>query len=122
MFLHVSVILPMGGGGFSGHCPPRDQADPPAPAAPGRHPLAGNTTPPTQPGRHPLLGPGNPPATPGRPPWQGTPPAPGKAPPPREEDCSIRSMSGRYASYWNAFLFISDSFIHLQQRYLRNGK
>ena len=26
-------------------------------------------------------------------------------PPPREADCSIRSMSGRYASYWNAFLF-----------------
>ena len=26
--------------------------------------------------------------------------------PPRQADCSIRSMSGRYASYWNAFLFI----------------
>ena len=25
--------------------------------------------------------------------------------PPREADCSIRSTSGRYASYWNAFLF-----------------
>ena len=24
---------------------------------------------------------------------------------PREVDCSIRSMRGRYASYWNAFLF-----------------
>ena len=35
-----------------------------------------------------------------------TPPAPGRHPPPRrEEHCSIRSMSGRYASYWNAFLF-----------------
>ena len=26
-------------------------------------------------------------------------------PPPREADLSIRSTSGRYASYWNAFLF-----------------
>ena len=25
--------------------------------------------------------------------------------PPREADSGIRSMSGRYASYWNAFLF-----------------
>ena len=38
-----------------------------------------------------------------------TPPGPGRPPrdhadPPREEDCSIRSMSGRYASYWNALL------------------
>ena len=28
-----------------------------------------------------------------------------RRPPPREADCSIRSTSGRYASYWNAFLF-----------------
>ena len=28
-------------------------------------------------------------------------------PPPREADLGIRSMSGRYASYWNAFLFHS---------------
>ena len=27
------------------------------------------------------------------------------APSPWEADCSIRSTSGRYASYWNAFLF-----------------
>ena len=26
--------------------------------------------------------------------------------PPRGADASIRSMSGRYASYWNAFLFL----------------
>ena len=43
------------------------------------------------------------------PPDQGEPPGPGRPPPdqgdpPREEDCSIRSMSGRYASYWNAIL------------------
>ena len=29
--------------------------------------------------------------------------------PPREADSSIRSTSGRYASYWNAFLFFSFS-------------
>ena len=29
---------------------------------------------------------------------------PGAATPPREADSGIRSMSGRYASYWNAFL------------------
>ena len=28
----------------------------------------------------------------------------GIPPPPREADCSIRSTSDRYASYWNAFL------------------
>ena len=27
-----------------------------------------------------------------------------RPPPPREADCSIRSTSGRYASYWNVFL------------------
>ena len=37
---------------------------------------------------------------------------PGSRPPqtrqtPREADCSIRSTSGRYASYWNAFLFFN---------------
>ena len=45
------------------------------------------------------------------PPWAGTPlgrHTPQQTPPgpdpPREADASIRSMSGRYASYWNAFL------------------
>ena len=48
------------------------------------------------------------------PPWDQTPPPPRTRPPqtrhtpwsrpPREADASIRSMSGRYASYWNAFL------------------
>ena len=54
-----------------------------------------------------------------RPPRDQTPPAPdppGTRPPlapdpprhqpPREADSSIRSTSGRYASYWNAFLFV----------------
>ena len=77
MFLQVCVC-PQGGG-----CLPQDQAD--TPAGPGRHPPPG-------PGRHP--------------PWDQTetPPGPGRHPPPREADSSIRSTSGRYASYWNAFL------------------
>ena len=36
------------------------------------------------------------------PPRADTPP---EADTPREADCSRRSTSGRYASYWNAFLF-----------------
>ena len=64
--------------------PPWDQADPP-----------GQGDPPDQAGRPP--GPGIPPRTRHTPLGRETP---------REEDCSIRSMSGRYASYWNAFLFV----------------
>ena len=41
------------------------------------------------------------------PPEQTTPPSrhPPGADTPRKADSSIQSMSGRYASYWNAFLF-----------------
>ena len=90
MFLQVSVIHSVHRGrGISGEPPPagrtpldqgespRDQGDPPGP------------------GRNPP-GPGRTPQT------RQTPPD--QADPPQEEDCSIRSMSGRYASYWNAFL------------------
>ena len=45
------------------------------------------------------------------PPGSDTPPGPGRPPrirhhppPPDQADSSIRSTSGRYASYWNAFL------------------
>ena len=38
-------------------------------------------------------------------PPEQTPPKSRHPPPPRVADSSIRSMSGRYASYWNAFLF-----------------
>ena len=85
--------------------PPRDQADPPGPR---RTPPEPRRTPPG-PGRPP-----NPPWDQGEPPPRGprrTPPRPRRPPqnqadppPPREEHCSIPSMSGRYASYWNAFL------------------
>ena len=79
-------------------------ADPPRPGT--HHP----------PGADPP-GPGRPPGT-GRPPQnrqtppptpseQADPPGTSRHPPPhpREADSSIRSTSGRYASYWNAFLF-----------------
>ena len=62
------------------HTPP-DQAD---------TPWTRQTPPPDQADTHPPPGPGRPPLGPGR--------------PPREADSSIRSTSGRYASYWNAFL------------------
>ena len=40
------------------------------------------------------------------PPDQVDPPGPGRPPLHREGDSSIWSTSGRYASYWNAFLFM----------------
>ena len=66
---------------------------------------------------HPPPGPGTPSPRTSAPPGQGTPPGPGPpgadtpppgpgTPPPREADCSIRLTSGRYASYWNAFLLL----------------
>ena len=75
--------------------PPWDQADPPSRENPPtrQNPPGTSQTPPhrrTSPGRE------NPP-----------PPAGAGRPPRREEDCSMRSMSGRYASYWNAFLSFS---------------
>ena len=74
---------------------PLDQADTPrdqtAPPDQGEPPWDQADTPQDQ---------GEPPRDQGEPPT----PVPGRHPPP-EEDCSIRSMSGRYASYWNAFLF-----------------
>ena len=47
-----------------------------------------------------------------RPPQEQTPPGadtPQEQTPPREADTGIRSTSGRYASYWNAFL--SEQFL-----------
>ena len=84
-----------------------DQA-PPGPDTPQtRHQPPGPGTP--QPDTTPLdqkpPRPGTP--QPGTPPDQ-TPPGPGTPPgpdTPQEADASIRSMSGQYASYWNAFLF-----------------
>ena len=101
MFLQASVILSTGGGAASVHAgmpapPPRDQRPPLTRQTP-----PGPETHPPGPGRHP--------------PWdQGPAPPPGPETPPREADASIRSMSGRYASYWNAFLFI---YLYIFQAY-----
>ena len=69
----------------------------------GQAPRAGRTPPTPGTRQTPLAG--RTPPGPGRPPRQGEPPGTRQTPP-REENCSIRSMSGRYASYWNAFLFL----------------
>ena len=81
---------------------PRDQAD--TPPRPGRHPPdqadpPGSGRPPPGPGRHP-------------PRIRQTPLD--QVDPPREADSSIRSTSGRYASYWNAFLFFL-VWLHLKE-------
>ena len=66
-----------------GYHPPREQS--PLEQTPqSRHPLGQTPPPPEQ----------TPPKQ--TPPWEQTPP---------EADSSIRSTSGRYASYWNAFLY-----------------
>ena len=78
--------------------PPQHQAHPhPQPPGPGRTPL--DQAHPQSPGTRQNHPPG-----PGRPPLAGRPP-PGTRQTPREADFRIRSMSGWYASYWNAFLF-----------------
>ena len=115
MFLQVSVIHSVHGGGVSGE-PPLGRENPTPPLA-GRTPRT-RENPPWQ-GEPPWQGnpprPGRTPPSRENPPWQGNPPSRENPPgtrenPPREEDCSIRSMSGRYASYWNAFLFIFSNY------------
>ena len=104
IFLHLFVILFTGGGGVClGACwdttplgsrhPPRAD-NPPEQMSPGsrhhpgsRHPLGADTSPRAD------FPPGADPPPQQTPPWKA--------------DSGIRSMSGRYASYWNAFLFIS---------------
>ena len=53
-------------------------------------------------------------------PRSGRPPRDQGQPPPRQEDCSIRSMSGRYASYWNAFL-LNCVFVHICMTFIKHG-
>ena len=125
MFLQVSVIL-FTGGLQAGRTPlPPGQGEPPwqggTPPGPGRHPLDQADTPQdrqTPPGREepPSPRPGRHPPRPGDPQGQADPPSrenpPGQADPPGrknpplpwEADSRIRSTSGRYVSYWNAFL------------------
>ena len=112
-FYRCLWFCPQGGG--SPENPPLDQADPPrtkenppSPRTKENPPRTKENPPPPGPGRTPP-GPRRtpPPRTKENPPPgpRRTPPRTRQTPPPREEDCSIRSMSGRYASYWNAILF-----------------
>ena len=99
MFLQVSVILLMGGGGTSPSLqeqttPPR--ADPPRADPPGSRHLPGVDHPPGS--RH---HPGSKPPW-SRPPWADTP---------RPACCEIRSTCGWYASYWNAILFLETNVL-----------
>ena len=99
LFLHLSVIHSVHRGGLPqcmlGYHPPG-----------GRPP---KTRHPPGPDPHPPKADHHPPGT--RPPQKQTPPSREQTPPPREANSSIRSTSGRYASYWNAYLYcLSFSF------------
>ena len=102
MFLQVCVC-PQWGGGCLPQCmlgcqtPPTRQTPP----GPGRTPPGPGRPPRDQP--H-TPRPGRPPQTKQTPPRDQADTPPDQADPPREADSSIRSTSGRYASYWNAFL------------------
>ena len=116
IFLHLSVIL-FTGGGCLPQCMlgyPPEQTPPRSRQPPGsRHPLGADPPGPdtisrvdTPQSRHPQEQ---------TPPWEQTPPSgvdtphsrhpPGSRHPPWKADSGIRSMNGRYASYWNVFLF-----------------
>ena len=97
------------------HTTPPDQAHH-HPASPPDHQTPPRTrhTPPTDQAHHPP-GPGTPPG-PDTP--QSRHPPPGANTPPPEADSGIRSTSGRYASYWNAFLFHFHAVFHNLIKYL----
>ena len=91
---------PSPGADSPGADPPR--ADPPRADTPSKSRHPPEQTPPgadTSPEQTPSPGADTPPGA--DPPWSRPP---GADTSPREADCSIRSTSGRYASYWNAFL------------------
>ena len=77
-------------GGVSGE-PPLGTKENPPPGTKENPPPGPRRTPPPRPRRTPLG-------------TRETPPSPRTRQTPPPEHCSIRSMSGRYASYWNAFL------------------
>ena len=98
IFLHLSAILFTGGVCLSACWDTTTQS---------RHPSRADTPPEQTPpwSRHP---PGSRHTPPEQTPLEQTPPweqTPRSRPPPWEADSGIRSMTGRYASYWNAFLF-----------------
>ena len=103
IFLHLFVILFTGGVCLSACWDTPRSRHLPRPDPPGADPPSPEQTPPPH-SRPPWSRPPpwtRPPQT--RPPPEQTPP--GSRHTPRESDSSIRSTSGRYASYWNAFLF-----------------
>ena len=107
IFLHLSVILFTGGGSGKETPPPAGWRNPPSwmedpPSAGWRNP-PGWRTPPAG-WRTPRME--KPPPDRGTPPSAGWRNPPGMENPPREADSGIRSTIGRYASYWNAFLFL----------------
>ena len=79
--------------------PPRSRHHPPEQMPPRADPLGADTPPQS---RHPPEA--DIPQS-RHPPPEQTPPGQ-TPPPPGEADSGIRSMSGRYASYWNAFLLV----------------
>ena len=103
-FYTCPSFCPQGGGGIPGQVPPPRTRYTPRPGTP---------PPPRTPGTRYTPSPRNryTPRTRYTPPRPGTPPGPGTppdqyTPPPRSSACwEIRATSGRYASYWNAFLF-----------------
>ena len=110
IFLHLSVIHSVHGrGGGLPQCMLGYHPHPP-----GQTPSPGPDTPPEQ--TPPPLGPDT--STTTHPPGPDTTP-PGADTPLREADSSIRSTSGRYASYWNAFLLCVCylySLLHARER------
>ena len=112
MFLQASVILSTGGVCFSAcwdTTPLWEQTPPPRADTPTEQKPPWEQTPPPTSRRHPWPGAHTPRGahTPPEqtPPQADTPPGSRPPPPPSEAGSGILSMSGRYASYWNAFLF-----------------
>ena len=115
VFTRVCHSVNTGGGVFAsvhaGIPSPRSRHPPPGADPPGtdtpprsRHtPGADTPQEQTPPGSRPHLG-------------ANTPPGSRHPLPPPEADSGIRSMSGRYASYWNAFLFKNINSLHWTHR------
>ena len=88
---------------------------PPADTPQSRHPTGADTPPWSRPPPKQTWHPREqtcPPREQTCPPRADTPPG-ADTPPPHEADLGIRSMSGRYASYWNAFLLKRQTTIYL---------
>ena len=97
----VSLTLSTGEPAYLGVCHP-GKADPSRKAGPpGGQTFARRADP--QEGRPPTPGRQTPPQE-GRRPWKADPQTPRKADPPPPQ--GMRSMRGRYESYWNAFLLV----------------